>query len=210
MGEFAMIEKLTWFGHASFQIKGRKKTIYIDPWKLKGSAEPADIILISHSHYDHFSPPDILKISKSSTVIIIPQDCAGKVKGNLKIMKPGDNLDLDGIEVKAVPAYNPDKPFHPKKNNWIGFIVTVDDERLYYASDTDEIPEMAKIRDIDVALFPVGGTYTMNGQEAAHAAEIIKPGIAVPYHYGDIVGSARDAELFASHFSGETRILQPK
>lgn len=205
-----MIEKLTWFGHASFQIKGRDKTIYIDPWKLKGGPEPADIILISHSHYDHFSPPDILKISQPSTVIVIPRDCAGKAQGNLKIMKPGDSLDLEGVEVKAVPAYNPDKPFHPKNNNWLGFIVTVDDERLYYASDTDEIPEMAKIGDIDVALFPVGGTYTMDAKEAAHAAEVIKPGIAVPYHYGDIVGTVKDAERFASLFSGETRILQPR
>jgi L-ascorbate metabolism protein UlaG (beta-lactamase superfamily) len=204
-----MIEKLVWFGHASFQIKGKRKTIYIDPWKLKGSAQPADIILIGHSHYDHFSPPDILRISQPSTVIVVPQDCAGKVKGNLKIMKPGETLDLEGIEVKAIPAYTPEKPFHPKKNNWLGFIVTIDGERLYYASDTDEIPEMGKIKDIDVALLPVGGTYTMNAKEAAHAAGTIKPRIAVPYHYGDIVGTGRDAELFASLFSGETRILQP-
>jgi L-ascorbate metabolism protein UlaG (beta-lactamase superfamily) len=174
---------------------------------LKGKIEPADIILVGHSHYDHFSPADIQKISKPMTILIVPGDCAKQLKGNVKIMKPGDVLTVDDVIIESVPAYNPNKPFHPKANKWMGFIVTLDRERLYYASDTDLIPEMKKIENIDVALFPVGGTYTMNPEEAADAAEIISPAIAVPYHYGDIVGSEEDARKFASLYSGEARIL---
>jgi len=202
-----MIEKISWLGHASFKIKGSSKTIYIDPWKLKGNPEMADIILIGHSHYDHFSLSDIQKISQSTTIVVAPQDCVGKISGNTKVLKPGEHTEIDDVKVEAVPAYNLGKPFHPRNNNWIGFIVTLDGERLYYASDTDEIPEMQAIKDINVALLPVGGTYTMGPSEAARAAELITPQIAVPYHYGDIVGSEKDAQAFAANFSGETRIL---
>ena len=204
-----MIEKMTWFGHASFKIKGEKSVIYIDPWKLKSPQADADIILVGHSHYDHLSVPDIERISKPATIIVTVPDCADKLKGNIKVVKPGDTLTVGDVEIEAVPAYNTNKTFHPRVNNWVGFIITVDGERLYYASDTDIIPEMNNIKDIDVALFPVGGTYTMDGKEAARAADIIKPKIAVPYHYGDIVGSEEDARVLKSNYAGETRIMTP-
>jgi len=205
-----MIEKISWLGHASFKIKGAGIVLYIDPWKLKGKIEPADIILVGHSHYDHFSPADIQKISRPMTILVVPGDCAKQLKGNIKIMKPGDILTVDNVTIESVPAYNPNKAYHPKANKWMGFIVTLDKERLYYASDTDLIPEMKEVKNIDVALFPVGGTYTMNPEEAAEAAEIVNPEIAVPYHYGDIVGSEEDAQSFASLYSGQTRILKPQ
>lgn len=205
-----MIEKISWLGHASFKIKGAGIVLYIDPWKLKGKIEPADIILVGHSHYDHFSPADIQKISRPMTILVVPGDCAKQLKGNIKIMKPGDILTVDNVTIESVPAYNPNKAYHPKVNKWMGFIVTLDKERLYYASDTDPIPEMKEVKNIDVALFPVGGTYTMNPEEAAEAAEIVNPEIAVPYHYGDIVGSEEDAQSFASLYSGQTRILKPQ
>ena len=202
-----MIDKITWLGHATFKVASAGKVLYIDPWKLRSKQEPADLILVGHSHYDHFSPEDIQKISKPSTTLIVPSDCAKQVKGNVKIMKPGDVLSVENVTMEAIPAYNPNKAFHPKANKWMGFILTLDGERLYYASDTDLIPEMREIRNIDVALLPVGGTYTMNPSEAAQAAELIKPRIAIPYHYGDIVGTEKDAREFASLYSGETRIL---
>ena len=204
-----MIEKLSWLGHASFKIKGKTKVVYIDPWKLKGSPEPADIILIGHSHFDHLSIPDVEKIQKQSTVIITTADCASGLKGNIRIIKPGSTVVVDDITVQAIPAYNVNKAFHPKSNEWVGFILTLDGERLYYASDTDFIPEMKALKNIDIALLPIGGTYTMNANEAAQAAKIINPRIVVPYHYGDIIGTKEDAEKLASLHTGETRILKP-
>ena len=204
-----MIEKLSWLGHASFKIKGKTKVVYIDPWKLKGSPEPADIILIGHSHFDHLSIPDVEKIQKQSTVIITTADCASGLKGNIRIIKPGSTVVVDDITVQAIPAYNVNKAFHPKSNEWVGFILTLDGERLYYASDTDFIPEMKALKNIDSALLPIGGTYTMNANEAAQAAKIINPRIVVPYHYGDIIGTKEDAEKLASLYTGETRILKP-
>jgi len=204
-----MIEKLSWLGHASFKIKGKTKVVYIDPWKLSGSPEPADIILIGHSHFDHLSVPDVEKIQKQSTVIITTADCASGLKGNIKIIKPGSTVVVDDITIQAIPAYNVIKAFHPKSNEWVGFILTLDGERLYYASDTDFIPEMKALKNIDIALLPIGGTYTMNANEAAQAAKTINPRIVVPYHYGDIIGTKEDAERLASLYTGETRILNP-
>jgi len=204
-----MIEKLFWLGHASFKIKGKSKIIYIDPWKLKGSHEAADIILIGHSHFDHLSLPDIEKIKKPSTVIITTADCAAQIKDDVRIVKPGDTIKVDDVVIEAVPAYNTDKTFHPKANHWIGFIVNLDGERLYYSSDTDIIPEMSQLKNIDVALLPAGGTYTMDIHQAAKAAEMISPKIAVPYHYGDIVGTADEGNKFAAIYSGKSHILKP-
>jgi L-ascorbate metabolism protein UlaG (beta-lactamase superfamily) len=204
-----MIEKLSWLGHASFKIKGKTKVVYIDPWKLKGSHEPADIILIGHSHYDHLSVPDVEKVQKQSTVIITTADCASGLKGNIRIIKPGSTVVVDDVTVQAIPAYNVNKAFHPKSNEWVGFILTLDGERLYYASDTDFIPEMKELQNIDIALLPIGGTYTMNANEAAQAAKTINPRIVVPYHYGDIIGTKEDAKRLASLYTGETRILNP-
>lgn len=201
-----MLDKLTWLGHASFRIDGEKR-VYIDPWKISGGPI-ADLVLVSHSHYDHYSQEDVDKISGPNTVLITVREVAEKAGGNAEILEPGDTADVMGIKIEAPPAYNIGKQFHPKANGWIGFVVEMGGERLYYAGDTDIVPEMRDLLDIDVALLPVGGTYTMNAAEAAEAAKIIKPGVAVPYHWGDIVGSESDAKRFARIYGGKVEILK--
>ena len=182
------MDNIHWLGHASIKITG-SKVIYVDPWKIKG--EPADLILITHSHYDHCSADDIKKVTKESTVIVATADSNLEAA---KVVKPGDTLDIDGVKIEAVPAYNLGKPFHPKSNNWVGYVITVDGKRIYVAGDTDKIPEMHDLKEIDVALLPIGGTYTMNAEEAAEAAQMFNPKVVVPIHWGDIVGSAGDVE----------------
>ena len=192
--EIPMLENITWLGHASFKITG-EKVVYIDPWKLKEGAEHADIILITHDHYDHLVPEDVMKIQKESTTIVTTADGAKKLSGNIKTVKAGDTLTVEGIQIEAVPAYNIGKEFHPKASGWVGYIVTIGGQRIYHPGDTDLIPEMENVQ-ADIAFLPVGGTYTMNAEEAAQAANKIKPKVAVPMHYGTIVGSIEDAKKF--------------
>ncbi|MDI9570539.1 MAG: MBL fold metallo-hydrolase [Pseudomonadota bacterium] len=188
-----MQTKIFWLGHASIRIEA-ERTIYIDPWKVKGGPR-ADLILISHSHHDHLSPADIEKLRKADTVIVGPADCASQLSGDVRTMAPGDSLTVGAVRIEAVPAYNPRKPYHPQANLWLGFILTVEGKRIYFAGDTDLIPEMRDIR-ADIAILPVGGTYTMTAGEAAKAAALIQPGLAIPIHCGDIVGTMKDAEEF--------------
>lgn len=197
---------ITWLGHDAMKIKG-EKVIYIDPWKLR-DREPADIILISHEHYDHCSPLDVEKVSKQGTLIVTTADAARKLKGDVMVVKPGDTVEADGVTVEITPAYNTNKSFHPKSSGWIGFIINMGGKRIYHAGDTDRIPEMDKMR-VDVALVPVSGTYVMTAEEAAEAVNRMKPKIAVPMHYGDIVGTRDDAERFKKLVSKdiEVRIL---
>jgi len=187
-------EKIKWLGHASFRIEGSKSTIYIDPWKLKGSVT-ADVICITHSHYDHLSGEDIEKIRKPSTVIVGPADCRGGFGAAFKTVAPGDKVTVGDVAIEAVPAYNTDKDFHPKKKGWLGFVVSVDGVRVYHVGDSDVIPEMSGVK-ADVALVPVGGTYTMTVKQAAEAVSKINPKVAVPMHCGDIVGTLGDRETF--------------
>ena len=188
-----MLENIFWLGHSTIRIDG-EKVIYIDPWKLRDPKE-ADIILISHSHYDHLSPEDVGKIQKNDTVIITTRDCATELSGDVRVVKPGDVVRIGEIVVEAVRSYNIGKAFHPKENDWLGFVATVMGKRIYYCGDTDFIPEMESIS-ADIVIAPVGGTYTMNAEEAARAVNMIKPETAIPIHYGDIVGSVEDAERF--------------
>lgn len=204
-----MYDNIEWYGQASFKISG-EKIIYIDPWKLKGELEKADIILVTHTHYDHFSPDDIAKIQKDDTVIVLPKDGDGKVSGDIRSVMSGDTLELDGVKVEAVPAYNLGKDFHPKGNNWLGYIITMDGKRYYHAGDTDSIPEMKEIFEIDYAFLPVGGTYTMNAETAAEVANTIKAKVTIPMHYGDIVGKKEDGEKFKSLVKGEVVVMEPK
>jgi L-ascorbate metabolism protein UlaG (beta-lactamase superfamily) len=189
-----MLDKIKWLGHATFQIKD-DQVIYIDPWQLKGTEERADIILITHDHYDHCVPEDVAKIQGEKTVIITTADCAQKLSGDVRVIAPGQRMVIDGVEVEAVPAYNVDKDYHPKTNGWVGFIVTIGDQRIYHTGDSDLTPEMCQVR-ADIVLLPVGGTYTMTAEEAARAANAIGPGHAIPMHYGTIIGSEEDAREF--------------
>jgi len=175
-----------WLGHASFQINVDSKVIYVDPYE--GTYEDkADIVLVSHSHFDHCDPSKIEKILKKDTVIICPAYCARKVKGNVKVLKPGDKATVGEITVEAVHAYNykrfrsPGQPFHPKGSG-LGFLITVGGKTVYHAGDTDFIPEMKELKSIDLALLPSGGTYTMDNAEAAEAALAIKPKVVIPMH----------------------------
>lgn len=201
-----IFKALKWYGHASFAIEA-EKTIYIDPWKIPAQAPKADIILVTHSHFDHFSLTDINNLQKEGTTIICSTDCVSQLKGEVKALKPGDELELKGIKIKAVAAYNLSKPFHPRKNNWLGYLITVNGVCIYHAGDTDFIPEMKDLGQVNIALLPVGGKYTMNAEEAAKAADIIKADISIPMHYGaGVIGSEEDALKFKHLCRGEVRI----
>ena len=200
--------KITWFGHASFKISN-SKIIYIDPFHLSQN-DKADIVLITHGHYDHCSIADINRILKPDTVIFATPDCSSKLRkietNRVKLVEPSKKIQIGDIIIETVPAYNANKQFHPKINEWVGYIITINKTRIYHAGDTDIIPEMKNIK-ADIALLPVGGTYTMNAKEAAEAANLIKPKIAVPMHYGDIVGTEDDAKKFKSLCKVEVKIL---
>lgn len=207
-----LLENLKWLGHDSFRLDG-PQVLYFDPWKLPKKMPKADIVFISHEHGDHCSPGDVKKISGPGTIVIASQMAAPQLPGDVRTMRPGDTLVIDQIEIQAVPAYNvnkfrsPGNPFHPKSSLHNGYIVTIDGERLYFAGDTDHIPEMTGIT-CDVALLPVSGTYVMTAEEAAEAAEVIQPQVAVPMHYGaGVAGSASDAERFRTLYRGTTAVL---
>jgi len=204
--EAVMGTTVQWLGHASFKICHEGTVIYIDPWKVKDSPHDAKLVLVSHSHYDHYSPDDIAKVSGPDTKLIASTDVVAKEKAGEAIM-PGLTIELGGVRVTGVAAYNPAKDFHPKANNWVGFVMEVGSKRIYYAGDTDLTQEMKALKNIDVALLPVGGTYTMDPTEATEAIKHIQPKQAIPYHWGDIVGSRTDADRFAEKADCEVTVL---
>lgn len=184
--------------NSTIRIQGNK-TIYFDPMGIEGEPKDADVIFISHSHGDHFSIDDIKKLAKENALLIVPNDCVKQVVDagytNIVTVSPSKSYEVDGLKFSTVPAYNIDKDFHRKDSNWVGFIVNVNGISYYFAGDTDIIPEMKDIK-ASVAFLPVGGTYTMNSSEAAEAAGIINPLVAVPVHYQDVVGTKEDAQNF--------------
>lgn len=200
-------DKIIWLGHDGFRIEA-DKMIYIDPFQISGGP-PADILLVSHEHFDHCSPEDIAKIQKPDTVIITEPKSAAKLSGDVRVVKPNQTIELDGITIETIPSYNTDKEFHPQENDWLGFIITVEGVRIYHTGDADFIPEMKSLK-TDIALLPVSGTYVMDAAQAVEAALAIKPGLAIPMHYGSIVGSEEDALSFKKALDGiiDVRILQ--
>lgn len=208
--------KITWLGHDGFRIQN-SQTIYVDPFKIEGAGPKADIVLISHEHFDHCSIDDLKKIVGPNTTIIAhhqSKDELSKLKSKeIKIMKPGDKTKIGALEVEAVPAYNvnkfrePGKVFHPKEDGKLGFVLTVNGIRIYHAGDTDHIPEM-KATHPEIALLPVSGTYVMTVQEAAEATAAINPKLVIPMHYGAIVGERKDAEAFQKLVKCEVKILE--
>jgi len=200
------INYIHWLGHSSFRIEDSTVQIYIDPWKLAASAPKADIIFITHGHYDHFSKDDIAMIQKPSTIIVAPSDVAAQVKGNVVAVEPGKDYVVGKLKVHTVPAYNINKNFHPKANRWVGYVITLTSgQKIYHAGDTDAIPEMKSLV-VDVALMPCGGTYTMTAEEMAQAANSFMPKVLIPMHYGDVVGSNINAETVKKIFKGTTVI----
>jgi len=199
---------LKWYGHSSFSIE-LDKIVYIDPLNIPESAPKADLILVTHPHFDHLSTKDINHLKKGDTVIICSSGCSSKLSGQVKEILPGEEIEVMGIKVKGVPAYNQKKSFHPKINNWLGYIITINEVNLYHAGDTDFIPEMRNLEEINIALLPVGGTYTMNAEEAAQAANTIRADISIPMHYaGGIIGTENDARKFKELCKGEARIMK--
>jgi len=203
-----MLKRIEWLGHASFKISGRDRIIYIDPWHLRGG-ELADIILITHDHYDHCSPDDLKLISKGNTVVLAPEVCREQLGNAMRAIEPRDQISVGGVEIEAIPAYNIDKEYHPKEKGYLGFVVAVDGRKIYHAGDTDVIPEMEEVQ-ADVALLPVGGKFTMDAAQAARAAHTIKPEVSVPMHWGSIIGSIEDAHAFEELCELEVEILEPK
>ncbi|MBI2134077.1 MBL fold metallo-hydrolase [Candidatus Woesearchaeota archaeon] len=191
--------EIEWLGHAGFKISS-EKVIFVDPYKAETS-DKADIILVTHPHYDHFSIEDIRQISKMETVIIGPEECRAAINTHkihhkeFKTILPGYTIAVYNCSITGVPAYNVTKHFHKKADGWVGFVIRTENRAIYHAGDTDFVQEMASIK-ADIAMLPVGGTYTMNAREAAQACNLIKPKIAIPMHYGSIIGSKTDAEVF--------------
>jgi L-ascorbate metabolism protein UlaG (beta-lactamase superfamily) len=208
--------KITWLGHDGFRVEEGSESLVIDPFKLDHESR-ADYVLLSHEHFDHCSPDDLKRVLKRNTIVVATPSCASELSkvspGEVRSIKPGDKNRLGGFEVKAVPSYNtnkymePGKHFHPKEHGNVGYIVrTRSGVTIYHTGDSDVIPEMTDLSP-DIALLPVSGTYVMTADEAAEAVSKIKPKIAIPMHYGTIVGSISDAEKFKKLAKCEVQIL---
>jgi len=198
---------LSWLGHASFQISGMY-TVYIDPWKIDGEPHDGDFVLVSHTHDDHLSPDDIRSVLKEDGRIIGSADVIKEI-GKGIALAPGEEYEEKNIRIIALPAFNSEKDFHPRENNWLGFVVEMEGKRIYYAGDTDTIEDSDQLKDLDIALLPVGGTYTFDSEGAAEAADRLKPAKAVPYHWGDIIGNRKDAVKFSKKAGVPVEILSP-
>jgi len=208
-----MLEKFTWYKQSAYKWRGEGITVYIDPWGLRDKEEPADVVFITHAHADHFEPADIAKIRKSTTQFVAPRDVADNLEGKVKAIKPGESLELAGIKFETVPAYSTVEhrlQTHPKSNNWVGYILTLDGQRYWFSGDGDPNPDIEKIK-TDVALICVGGDpYVMGPSEAAGVVKKIRPQLAVPNHYGFVVGVASDGETFAKEAAPvKVQIMKP-
>ncbi len=198
-----MLENIEVLYHSCIKFN-YEKTIYIDPYGLKTNYNDADIILITHSHFDHFSEEDIKKVKKKETIIIAPTDLYDKSLAlnfkneNITIVEPNNTYKVEGITIKTIPSYNTNKNFHPKENKWVGYLINLNNTIYYIAGDTDINEDNKKVT-CEVAFVPVGGTYTMTATEAADLVNTIKPKFAVPIHYGSVVGKTEDAKIFVQH-----------
>jgi L-ascorbate metabolism protein UlaG (beta-lactamase superfamily) len=190
---------MTWFRQAAFRWHDDERTIYVDPWGTTTSdAPPADLILITHAHHDHFRPDEIAHLSTPTTRLVAPHDVAAALSGDVTAVAPGESHEVAGVRFTTVPAYNVHEErleMHPKANGWVGYVLEVWGKTYYHAGDTDHVPELEAVR-TDVALVPIGGTYTMDVVEAAGLMHAMEPRLAIPMHYGFVVGSSSDAERF--------------
>ncbi len=212
-----LVDELEWLGHSGFRIRVGRAVVYVDPYRVPEGSPPADLILVTHGHYDHFSPQDIERLSRRGTWLVGPAAVAERTRGQVHSIAPGETLEdelVRGVHVSAVAAYNTSKrnpegqPFHPREAGYVGYELNVLGERLYHSGDTDVIPEMDSVTGVDVALLPVSGVYVMTAAEAAEAARRIQPRVAVPMHWGEHIGTFEDARRFAERAGVEVRILE--
>jgi L-ascorbate metabolism protein UlaG (beta-lactamase superfamily) len=192
-----MDPKIEWLGHDSFRLTG-EKVVYVDPWQIAGAPHDADVVLLTHDHFDHFVLEDVDKVRNEKTLVVAPEMLRGKIEGKVKVVKRGDTLDANGVPVEVKPAYNlaPDRQnFHPDAYGGVGYIVTLNGKRIYHTGDTDPIPEMKGI-ECDIMLVPVSGTYVCTCDEAVEAVNLVKPKLAIPMHWDSIVGTWEDANSF--------------
>ena len=205
-----MVNKISWDLQSSIRISLKDKIIYIDPYKVKEKVK-SDMVLITHAHQDHLSVNDLKMVANPYSKIIAPANCANGMKeagfSLYKAVKPGDNLMVDDFKIEVVPAYNPGKHYHPKSNQWVGYVLDINGIKIYHPGDTGRIPEMKKIT-CDIAFMPLGQTYTMNSvQEAVDAILDVKAKIAIPFHYGYAEGKKEDAQKFQQLLKGKVKVI---
>jgi L-ascorbate metabolism protein UlaG (beta-lactamase superfamily) len=209
--------KMEWLGHAGFCFRS-EKNVYFDPFQLTSARNDADVVFITHEHFDHCEVASLKQVLHKESIIVCPPDCVSKLKDlefkDVLLVEPEKKYTVCGLSFETTFAYNVNKfrspglPYHPRGNNWVGYIVTIDSKRVYHMGDTDVIPELKNVKDIDVALVPVSGTYVMTPEEGAQAVGIFSPKIAVPMHYGAIVGTDADAKKFKELSSVPVQIMQ--
>ncbi|HYK99133.1 MAG TPA: MBL fold metallo-hydrolase [Candidatus Acidoferrales bacterium] len=210
-----MLENFTWYKQSALRWRADRLVVYIDPWGLQGDLPPADLILVTHAHGDHYSNDDIRRVKGPKTIQVAPADVAKELSGNVKPVKPGERIDAAGVKLETVPAYNIDPQrlqAHPKANSWVGYLVQLGGRTYYHAGDTDHLPELEKLK-TDVAFVPIGdGGYVMTVDEAAALVKAMKPKLAVPMHYGFFpgVGVEADGDRFKKAAAGvQVQILKP-
>ena len=192
-----MLDAFTWYTQASFRWRNGAQTVFVDPWRVVDGGT-ADLIFVTHAHFDHFRPDEIAALRRPDTVVVAPRDIAAELPGPVRAVSPGDAFEIDGVAVQVVPAYNvaPDRlQHHPRANGWVGYVLSSNGVRWYHAGDTDHVPELDTVR-AHAAFLPIGGTYTMDAREAAGLAKAIAPDVAVPMHFGFVVGTPEDADVF--------------
>ena len=206
-----MVDNITVNTQSSIRIESRVGVIYADPLGINDDVHDADYILITHDHYDHFSPEDIEKVAKSDSILVVPEKMQGKAQevagivGRIETVKPGVYREMNGLEFETVPAYNILKAFHPKSAGWVGYILRIDGKRIYIAGDTDATKEAKEVK-CDIALVPIGGTYTMDAKKAAELVNTLRPNVAIPTHYGSIVGKPSDGDVFAEYVKDPIKV----
>lgn len=208
-----MLDNIEVFTQSSIRIKNAYSTIYLDPFRLKEEPHDADYVFITHPHYDHFSIEDIKKVIKRKTIMIVPEkmeDDAGELRPEVKdivAVKPGIYKEINGLEIETVPAYNTIKPFHPKRAEWLGYILRIDNKRIYISGDTGATKDARQVK-CDIALIPIGGTYTMDVKKAAELINLIRPEYAIPTHYVSSVGKKTDGQTFASLIKKPIKVVE--
>lgn len=207
-----MDPNITWFAQSAFRIEHGGILIYVDPFKIPEGEPPADVLLLSHDHGDHLSAGDIARVRTAKTTVIVGPAVAGKIDGQYSVLAPGESTTANSLSVRAVPAYTTTKlrdsgeATHPKESQHVGFIAELGDLSFYFLGDTDVVPEMSEIGPVDYAFIPVSGVFVMTADEAAEAARIIQPSVAIPCHYGVVVGTAEDARRFADLVPDQVRV----